>query len=47
MNIEEKENLKLQNAKKNQTTTSKIINFYDSDTEMAEKITQILIKCKI
>ena len=47
MNMEEKENLKLQYANNIRTTTSKIINFYDSDTELPEKITQILIKCKI
>ena len=42
MELEETENLKLQNKNNIQTTTSKINHIHDSDTELAEKITQIL-----
>ena len=40
--LEETENLKLQNLNNIQTTTLQINPVYDSDTELDEKITQIL-----
>ena len=42
MKLEETENLKLQNVNNIQTTTSQINNTNDSDTELSEKITEIL-----
>ena len=42
MKIEETENLKLQYVSNIQTTTSQIYNINDSDTELFEKITEIL-----
>ena len=42
MTLEETENLKLQYANNIQTTTSQIYNINDSDTELSEKITEIL-----
>ena len=42
MKLEETEKFKLQYINNIQTTTSRINNFHDSRTELAEKITQIL-----
>ena len=42
MKPEETENLKLQYVNNIQTTTSHINHIYDSDTELSEKITEIL-----
>ena len=42
MKLEETENIKLQFVNNIQTTTSQINHIHDSDTELAEKITQIL-----
>ena len=42
MKLEETENLKLQYLNNIQTNTSQINNIHDSDTQLAEKITQIL-----
>ena len=42
MKLEVTENLKLQYVNNIQTTTSQINNVHDSDTELAEKINQIL-----
>ena len=42
MKLEEMEKLKLQNVNNIQTTTSQINNINDSDTELFEKITEIL-----
>ena len=42
MKLVETENLKLQFVNNIQTTTSQINNIHNSDTELAEKITQIL-----
>ena len=42
MNLEETEHLKLQYVNKIQTTTSQVNNFHDSDTELSEKISEIL-----
>ena len=42
MKLEETENSKLQYVNNIHTTTSKINDIHDSDTELAEKITQIL-----
>ena len=42
MKLEETENLKLQNENNIQTTTSQINDINDSDTELSEKITEIL-----
>ena len=42
MKLEETENLKLQYANNIQTTTSQINNINDSDTELFEKINEIL-----
>ena len=42
MKLEETENLKLQYVYNIQTTTSQINNINDSDTELSEKITEIL-----
>ena len=41
-NLEETEHLKLHYLNKIQTTTSQINNFHDSDTELSEKISEIL-----
>ena len=41
MKLEETENLKSQYVNNINTTTSQMNNFHDSDTELAEKITQI------
>ena len=43
MKLEETEHLKIQFLNNIQTTTSQINNIQDSDTELAEKITQVLI----
>ena len=42
MKLEKTENLKLQYVNNIQTTTSQINNVHDSDTEISEKITEIL-----
>ena len=42
MKLEKTENLKLQYVSNIHTTTSQINNIHESDTELAEKITQIL-----
>ena len=42
MKLEETEKLKLQYVNNIQTTTSQINNVHDSDTELSEKITEIL-----
>ena len=42
MKLEETENLKLQYVNNIQTTTSQINNIHDSDTELSEKINEIL-----
>ena len=42
MKLEETGNVKLQYVNNNQTTTSQINNINDSDTELSEKITEIL-----
>ena len=42
MKLEETENLKFQYVRNIQTTTSQINNINDSDTELSEKITEIL-----
>ena len=42
MKLEETENLKLQYVNNIQTTLSQINNIQDSDTDLSEKITEIL-----
>ena len=42
MKLAETENLKLQYVKNIQTTTTQINNIHNSDTDLAEKITEIL-----
>ena len=42
MKLEERENLKLHYVNNIQTTTSQINNIHDSDTELSEKIIEIL-----
>ena len=42
MKLEETEKLKLENVNNFQTTTSQINHIYDTDTELAEKIVQIV-----
>ena len=42
MKLEETENLKLQYVNNIQTTTTQINNIQDSDTDLSEKITEIL-----
>ena len=42
MKLEDTENLKLENVNNIQITTSQINHIYDSNTELSEKITEIL-----
>ena len=42
MKLEETENLQLQYVNNNQTTTTQINNIHNSDTDLSEKITEIL-----